>query len=290
VNYKKQYLNLDLNSQHGYQAVLDLIRTADIVLMNFKHEDQEKYNLADSTLHRLNPGLIIGKISGFGDESDRVAYDLILQAETGFMSMNGEPQSPPTKMPVALIDVLAGHHLKEGILVALFERQKTNKGKVVSVSLYDAAVSSLVNQASNYLMRKMVPLRQGSLHPNIAPYGEIFKTKDERYITFAIGSQKHFESLLTCINARELIKDVRFLTNQLRIKNRTSLEQEISIKIENLYMVELLEDLHALHVPCGEIKNLKQVFKTKEAQQLIREEKMFDKITKRVTSIAFKMH
>src|SRR5690606_15808816 len=103
---------------------------------------------------------------------------LILQAESGFMSMNGTPESGPVKMPVALIDVLAAHHLKEGILLALYERENSGKGKAVCVSLYDAALSSLVNQASNYLMAGKVPQRIGSLHPNIAPYGEIFETKD----------------------------------------------------------------------------------------------------------------
>jgi crotonobetainyl-CoA:carnitine CoA-transferase CaiB-like acyl-CoA transferase len=289
VNYKKQYLNLDLKSQQGYQAVLDLIRTADIVLMNFKFGDQQKLQLSDDVLLKLNPKLIIGKISGFGEESDRVAYDLILQAETGYMSMNGEPGGQPVKMPVALIDVLAAHHLKEGLLVALLERMHTNRGRVVSVSLYDAAVSSLVNQASNYLMKRHVPLKMGSLHPNIAPYGEIFTTKDEKLVTFAIGSQTHFELLVKCLGAEHLSKDKRFTNNQLRVENRSDLQNELQQYLAKYYVKDLLEDMHALHIPCAEIKNLKQLFKEPEAQNLVRSEKLHDKITKRVTSIAFKM-
>lgn len=289
VNYKKQYLNLDLKSQQGYQAVLDLIRTADIVLMNFKFGDQQKLQLSDDVLLKLNPKLIIGKISGFGEESDRVAYDLILQAETGYMSMNGEPGGQPVKMPVALIDVLAAHHLKEGLLVALLERMHTNRGRVVSVSLYDAAVSSLVNQASNYLMKRHVPLKMGSLHPNIAPYGEIFTTKDEKLVTFAIGSQTHFELLVKCLGAEHLSKDKQFTNNQLRVENRSDLQNELQQYIAKYYVKDLLEDMHALHIPCAEIKNLKQLFKEPEAQNLVRSEKLHDKITKRVTSIAFKM-
>ncbi len=289
VNYKKQYLNLDLKSQHGYQAVLDLIRTADIVLMNFKFGDQQKLQLSDEILLKMNPKLIIGKISGFGEESDRVAYDLILQAETGYMSMNGEPGGKPVKMPIALIDVLAAHHLKEGLLVALLERMHTNRGRVVSVSLYDAAVSSLVNQASNYLMKRHVPLKMGSLHPNIAPYGEIFTTKDEKLVTFAIGSQTHFELLVKCLGAEHLAKDKRFTNNQLRVENRSDLQNELQHYLAKYYVKDLLEDMHALHIPCAEIKNLKQLFKEQEALNLVRSEKLHDKITKRVTSIAFKM-
>lgn len=289
VNYKKNYLQLDLKSDEGHRQILDLLRTADIVLMNFKHGDQAKMNLEDEQLHKLNPKLIIGKISGFGEDSDRVAYDLILQAETGYMSMNGEPDGNPVKMPVALIDVLAAHHLKEGILVALLERMATNRGRVVTVSLYDAAVSSLVNQASNYLMKRHVPQRMGSLHPNIAPYGEIFKTKDDKLVTFAIGSQTHFELLVKCIGANHLLNDKRFTNNQLRVENRRALQQELQIHLAAYFVTDLLNDMHALHIPCAEIKNLKQLFKEPEAQHLVRAEKMHDKITKRVTSIAFKM-
>lgn len=289
VNYKKKYVQIDLKSEQGLQNVLELIRTADVVLMNFKFGDQAKLKLSDEVLLELNPKLIIGKISGFGDDSDRVAYDLILQAETGFMSMNGEPDGNPVKMPVALIDVLAAHHLKEGILVALLERMSTNRGRVVTVSLYDAAVSSLVNQASNYLMKRHVPLKMGSLHPNIAPYGEIFRTIDDKLVTFAIGSQTHFELLVKCIGAKHLAKDKRFSTNQLRVENRTELQAELQEFIAAFYVKDLLEDMHALHIPCAEIKNLKQLFKEPEAQRLVRAEKLHDKITKRVTSVAFKL-
>lgn len=289
VNYKKNYLSIDLKTKEGHGELLDLIRTADIVLMNFKYGDQEKLKISDEILLQLNPKLIIGKISGFGDDSDRVAYDLILQAETGYMSMNGEPDGLPVKMPVALIDVLAAHHLKEGILVALLERMHTNRGRVVSVSLYDAAVSSLVNQASNYLMKRHIPQKMGSLHPNIAPYGEIFTTKDDKLVTFAIGSQQHYEQLVKCIGAKELINDKRFTNNQLRVENRTELQTELQKFIAQYFVQDLLEDMHALHIPCAEIKNLKQLFKQPEAQNLVRAERLHDKITKRVSSIAFKM-
>ncbi|MDZ7682799.1 MAG: CoA transferase [Fodinibius sp.] len=121
----------------------------------------------------MEPSIIHGQISGFGSESDRLAYDLIMQAETGFMSMNGQPDGPPTKMPLALIDVLAAHQLKEGILCALLKQKDTpNQSFNIEVSLYESAISSLINQATNWLMNKNIPQRIGIKHPNIAPDGE----------------------------------------------------------------------------------------------------------------------
>ena len=198
VNWNKKTLFLDLGDPGDKQQVDRLIRDADIVITNFKKGDDKKFGLAYEDLKRLNPSIIHGHISGFGAESDRLAYDLILQAETGFMSMNGQPESPPTKMPLALIDVLAAHQLKEGILCALL-KQKENPGQPfnIEVSLYESAIASLINQATNWLMNHNIPQRMGSRHPNIAPYGEIFTTSDERSVTLAIGSNRQYRDLCT---------------------------------------------------------------------------------------------
>lgn len=287
VNYRKQYRKLDFKNPGDLDELLELIKGADIFLSNFKKGDAEKFGLTDAFLHSINPGLIIGKISGFGTESDRVAYDLILQAETGFMSMNGTPESGPVKMPVALIDVLAAHQLKEGILTALLQRTKTNTGKTVSVSLYDAAICSLANQASNYLMEHHAPERIGSLHPNIAPYGEIFTTKDGKLITFAVGSNKHFELLCGFLGLSELVSDERFATNVNRVANRTILEKRIQEKILQYHADEIMEYMHEKFVPAGRIKDLEEVFNSPESQKLVRTEQIEDKNTKRVSQIAF---
>ncbi|MNU62950.1 Succinyl-CoA:(R)-benzylsuccinate CoA-transferase subunit BbsF [compost metagenome] len=287
VNYRKSYRKLDFKNPDDLNQLTELITNADIFLSNFKKGDAEKFGLSDHFLHSLNPKLIIGKISGFGNESDRVAYDLILQAETGFMSMNGTPESGPVKMPVALIDVLAAHQLKEGILTALLQRTKTNKGQSVSVSLYDAAICSLANQASNYLMEGHVPQRIGSLHPNIAPYGEIFTTNDGKSITFAIGSNKHFEILCGFLGLSELISDDRFATNVNRVSNRILLQEIIQEVISRFGSDEILEFMHEKFVPAGLIQNLKEVFEKPESRQLIKTENIENKETKRVSQIAF---
>jgi len=288
VNYQKSYQKLNLKENEDYLQLLELVKDADILISNFKFGDEQKLKLTDEILRANNKNLIIGKINGFGSESVRVAYDLILQAESGFMSMNGTPESGPVKMPVAFIDVLAAHQLKEGLLLALIERMQNGVPKTIEVSLYDTAICSLVNQASNYLMAHKIPQRIGSLHPNIAPYGEIFKTKDEQLITFAIGSSIHFEKLCNYLNLKNLILDNRFSTNQNRVINRAELFVILQERIKECMADELLDEMHLQHVPAGKIKNLEAVFAAKSAQELVRTELIDGIPTQRLTSIAFK--
>lgn len=287
VNYKKKYLKIDLKSTDGKHQFTELIKDADILITNFKKGDDAKFGISEKVLQAINPRLIHGKISGFGLDSDRVAYDLILQAETGFMSMNGTDESGPVKMPVALIDVLAAHHLKEGILLALLERYETKKGKTVHVSLYEAAICSLMNQASNYLMENKIPQRIGSLHPNIAPYGEIFETADAKKITFAIGSDGHFVRLCHFLGLEFLPDEERFTNNQNRVKNRTELAKILQSSIVLFSAEDILTWAENHFVPCGLINDLKTVFENPNAQKLVREEKINNLNTKRITSIAF---
>ena len=288
INYLKDYASLNLKDEKDLSVFFEHVSNVDILITNFKHGDAEKFRIEDDKLLELNPRLIIGKINGYGADDDRVAYDLILQAESGFMSMNGTPESGPVKMPVAMIDVMAAHHLKEGILLALYEREKSGKGKSMSVSLYDAAVSSLVNQASNYLMSDHIPQRIGSLHPNIAPYGELFETSDNCIITFAIGSNEHFQKLCKELSAEELMNDDRFSTNQNRVVHRTELKGKLAPLVVNRTADSILSALQGVNVPAGKIQNLKDVFSSDKAKSLVREETMSGIKTKRVTSVVFK--
>ena len=288
VNYGKKYVQLNLKDENDHKQFKELIKVADVLITNFKKGDEDKLKIDDATLRHCNPGLIIGKINGFGKDSDRVAYDLILQAETGFMSINGTPESGPVKMPVALIDVLAAHHLKEGILLAMLKLKTTGKASTVSVSLYDAAVSSLVNQASNYLMNNHIPQRIGSLHPNIAPYGELFQTVEKDTITFAIGSDAHFKKLCSFLRLDDLIEDIRFTSNQSRVENRTELQQLLQEKIGQLSTQYILSEMHLVNVPAGKVKNIAEVFEDNEIQKSILKEEISGFQTQRLSSIAFK--
>lgn len=288
INFRKEYITKDFTLPSDYSWLLEQLPTVDVLIMNFKSSDYLKFNLTKEKLHAINPRLIIGSISGFGDNSDRVAYDLILQAESGIMAMNGAPDGYPTKMPIAFIDVLAAHQLKEALLLALLKREKTNLGSWVSVSLYDAAVSSLVNQASAFLMNGIIPTRMGSLHPNIAPYGEIFRTKDKKLVTFAVGSDRQFQTLCKVLGCELISSNLDYSTNEDRVKNRVKLMEEMAPYIL-MYEAKELSDLALEHIiPLGIIKSLDEVFETLEAKALIREETQGITSTKRVTQLAFK--
>ncbi|NGP88795.1 CoA transferase [Aliifodinibius halophilus] len=288
VNWNKEVRFMDLGDPEDQAVVRQLLSEADVVISNFKKGDGEKFDLTYDDVKAINPTIIYGHISGFGSESDRLAYDLILQAETGFMSMNGQPESPPTKMPLALIDLLAAHQLKEGILCALLkQKDQPNQPFKIEASLYGSAVSSLINQATNWLMNRNIPQRIGSLHPNIAPYGEVFTTDDGASVTFAIGSDRQFQDLCTILDAQILSQQKEFQENTDRVENRELLAEKIQEKVEALECGELLKECRNHHVPAARIKNLKQVFESDKAQSLLLKEKLEGRETVRPRSTVF---
>jgi crotonobetainyl-CoA:carnitine CoA-transferase CaiB-like acyl-CoA transferase len=290
VNWHKQTVFLDFNDAADHKKVVELIKDADVLVSNFKKGDDQKFGLSYREVKEYNPNIIYGHISGFGSESDRVAYDLILQAESGFMSINGHPEGPPTKMPLALIDLLAAHQLKEGILCAMLaQRTGNNRSYLIEVSLYESAVASLINQATNWLMNENVPQRIGSLHPNIAPYGEVFEMKDGRSVTLAIGNNRQFQKLCSVLNAGELSEDPRFSSNSKRVKHREELYETLKDVINTFHTDSFLERMHKCRIPAGEIKNIRQVFESAEAEKLLLEEEIENRKTIRPKTAVFKI-
>lgn len=289
VNYGKQVLLLDLKNSEDKQLVLDEIKSADLLITNFKKGDDVKFGFDYELIKSINPELIYASINGYGEESKKVAFDVVLQAETGLMSMNGNREEEPTKMPVAFIDLFAAHQLKEGVLVALLNRYKTGKGSHVSVSLYDAAIASLANQATNYLMNNHIPKPIGSLHPNIAPYGEIVNSVDGVNMVLAIGSQAQFLGLLKVLGLESLMEDARFLTNANRVKYRTELHELLKAEVIKKKGIELYDELISKKVPVGIIKNLEQVFEAPEAKDLLLNQEIEGMQTTRVATAIFKI-
>lgn len=289
VNWNKKTLFLDLINKQDQNKLHELIKDADIVISNYKKGDDLKLKVDYKTLRKINPFIIYGSINGFGSSNNRVAFDVVLQAESGFMSMNGTPKSGPIKLPVAIIDVIAAHQLKEGILLALLKRSNEKKSYLVEVSLYDAAISALKNQACNWLMNNEIPEAIGSLHPNIAPYGEIFSTKDNKLIVLAIGSDSQFNNLIEIIGANELLKIKLYTTNPLRVKNRTQLFSDLAPYFKKINRSKLMKLFISNNVPAGAIKNLKEVFEDKAAKNLINEEVIEGFLTKRVKTAIFKI-
>lgn len=289
VNYNKSYLDKDLKNIKDKESVLELISNSDIVIANFKKKSAFKLGMDYESLSKENPGLIYASIEGFTSNPSKVAFDMVLQAETGFMGMNGYPDQMPAKLPVALIDILAAHQLKEGILIALLKKRESGKGSYVSVSLEEAALSSLANQASNYLMEGHVPQRMGSLHPNIAPYGEVFYSKDEKLIVLAIGTDYQFNSLCEFIGAPELNSDPRFASNADRVVNRSELKELLTPYIQSILLEEFISVCTTKNIPVGEVKSMDQVMENPVAKEMILYETINGKETKRLRTVAFKI-
>lgn len=269
VNWGKKSVAVDLSTAAGQSVVQKLASQSDVVIASYKPGDAEKLGVSYEQLKKINRKLIYGQITGYGLDNDRVGYDAVIQAESGFMDLNGDKNNPPTKMPVALIDVLAGHQLKEGLLLALLKRERTGEGSFVEVSLIQSAVSSLTNQATNWLVAGKLPSRQGSAHPNIAPYGESFLTKDGKRILLAVGSDRQFFDLLHVLNIDPVMFEQKFSTNHRRVENREELSKVLEEKISQLQASELLLKINQYKIPAGIIQNVREVFEMKESQELL---------------------
>lgn len=269
VNFGKQSVLLNLKETTDRQKVYELIKSADIVLVNYKAGVAERLGMDYKSIAQLNPRIIYGEITGFGPTDKRLAFDVVLQAETGFLYLTGHPDQPPVKMPVALIDLLAAHHLKEGVLVALLERAKTNKGAFVTVSLYDAAIASLANQATNWLVAGFAPQPMGTQHPNIAPYGDLLSTADGKHLVLAVGVEKHFQMLCNLLGLEAMASDERFSTNAARVANRAALIDALQVEVKKHKREDLLTQLHAAKIPAGAVRDLPDVFAQPLAKNML---------------------
>ncbi len=287
INYGKKYLYLDLTDDSDLEILKKEITQADIVTTNFKLGDAEKFGLTYQNLKSWNEKIIHCQLFGFWSDKSRPAFDAVLQAETGFMYMNGQPGSPPTKMPVALIDVLAAHQMKESILIALLKLARTGAGSYVEVSLEGSAIASLVNQATNWLMANHIPQRTGSIHPNIAPYGETFRCKDGKWLVLAVGNDRQFNSLMRTLGLENQAKEPAFTDNQSRVKNRTELAKVLETTFARLNRDSIVSKLLENKVPVGAVKNMKEVFETSVATSMLRHEEIQGSKTIRPSSIAF---
>ena len=291
VNWNKKSLFKNLKDPSEKAEVLELIKDADIVISNFRPASARKMGFTYDQLKAINPTLIMGVITAYGDQDDRPGFDALMQAESGWMHMNGAAGGPPIKLPVALMDILSAHQLKEGLLLALLHRYKTGDGSRVSVSLYDSALSALANQASNYLNLQHNPQRKGSLHPNIAPYGEIIMSQEGIPLLLAIGNQKQFEGLCEILNCEVLLQDPRYADNKSRVSHRHTLIKSLQEKAALRSADDILAAAQLKSVPLGPINDLKTVFSSEHAQRLILAQTEPDgSLSRRVKTVVFDMH
>ncbi len=257
VNWGKSIDMVDLKSVEGLKTVSSLIQKSDIILVSFKPGDAEKLGLEYEAVTKIRPDIIYASITGYGDDDPRTAYDALLQAESGFMHLNRKPGASPLKMPVALIDILAAHQLKQLVLVAWIQKLKTGEGSHVEVSLFESAVSSLANQAGAWLYANTEPEPMGSEHPHIYPYGSAFKTGDGRSIVLAVGNDRQFQALCEILNINNISEQDDFSTNPARSANRNALREVLESAFMNIEDSEsLLGDLHAKMVPAAIIRKV----------------------------------
>jgi crotonobetainyl-CoA:carnitine CoA-transferase CaiB-like acyl-CoA transferase len=263
VNYGKEFKLLNLTEAVAQHQVHELISQADVVISNFNEAAGKKMAMDAVTLRSLNPQLIFAHLSAFGPGNDRPAYDIVLQAETGFLSMSGTKAGELCRMPVALIDLLAAHQLKEGILVALIRKMKTGKGSIVRVNLYASALASLANQATNYLIAGAVAKPLGTEHPNIAPYGDIFTLADGERIVLAVGTDRQFAYLCDILT---IFLPPHLTTNEGRVANRNDVVSLLTAPLSHCSLEELLLLCKSKRIPIGHVKNMRQVFAESLAQ------------------------
>jgi crotonobetainyl-CoA:carnitine CoA-transferase CaiB-like acyl-CoA transferase len=269
VNWGKRSVGIDLRQQAGQAVIHDLARKADIVLASYKPGDAQKLHVDAETLMNLNPRLIYADLTAYGPDDPRTGFDAIIQAESGFTALNGLPESGPVKMPVALMDILAAHQLKEGILLALLARAHTGRGRHVSTNLLATGLASLANQAANWLVAGKVPQRIGSEHPNIVPYGTIYPTADGLEIVLAVGNDAQFARLCACLHLDALAQDPAYAHNAARVHNRTTLNAQLSAAIRLQPRDSLLAALHAAQVPAGALHDMREATAQPQAQDLL---------------------
>jgi formyl-CoA transferase/CoA:oxalate CoA-transferase len=253
ANRNKRSIVLDLKQPSDVDILGQLVGAADVVVHNYTERVSARLGVGGRWFTERNPRCIVCRVSGFGDVSDEPAYDLVLQAASGLMSITGEPDGPPTKVGVAVTDVAAGLFAAVGILAELFARQG-DRGGEVEVSILDSALALLVNQAASWLASGEEPQRWGNDHPNIFPYG-IYPTRDGDLV-LAVGSDRQFTALAEVLGTPELATDPRFATNPDRVSNRSALRGLLEAQLATRGAEDWHQLLQLAGVPSGGVRTV----------------------------------
>lgn len=262
VNRNKKSITVDLKSKQGVALLRRLAGCADVLIENFRPGTMERLGLGEKDLRAANPRLIYASLSGFGADgpmSDAPGYDLIVQAWGGLMSITGQPDGEPTKVGVAIIDLVAGLMLGKSIAAALFAREKTGVGQKIDTSLLEAEVACLINVGSNYLVEGSIPRRWGNAHPSIVPY-QSFKTADG-YLVIGVASEGIWRRFCAAIGRAEWADNPRFAKNANRVENRGALVAAIAEIFQGRETDAWLKRLNEAGVPCAPVQTVDQVFK-----------------------------
>jgi crotonobetainyl-CoA:carnitine CoA-transferase CaiB-like acyl-CoA transferase len=260
VNRNKKSVAIDLKSPDGKAFLEDLIRTADVLVENFRPGTLERLGFGPDQARSMNERLIYCSISGYGatgPRSDLPGYDMVIQGESGLMDVTGFPETGPTKVGVAITDCLAALYAVQGILLAHITRMRTGKGEFLDIALLDSAVSILGLPAGIFAATGKSPGRLGNEHPSLAPY-EPFPAADG-YVIVAVANPRLWSRFCSAVGAEGLEHDPRFETNSDRLKNRSILNEHIRELFKDRTVSALIESLGAAGVPCGRVRTIDEV-------------------------------
>ncbi|MGZ5935494.1 MAG: CaiB/BaiF CoA transferase family protein [Rhizomicrobium sp.] len=260
VNRGKESIALDLKADGDRKIFEALLERADVLIENYRGGTMEKLGYGYDTLKDKYPRLVYCGVSGFGHTGPyarRPAYDMVVQAMGGVMSLTGHPDSPPTRVGTSTGDLSAGLFATIGMIAALYDRKTTGRGQKVDISMLDSQVALLENAISRYVATGEVPGRLGSRHPSIAPFAA-FATKDG-HIAIAAGNDDLFARVARVIGREDLIADQRFTNNPKRVVNYEPLHEEMEIALSGKPSKEWLALLDAAGVPSGPLNNVAQV-------------------------------
>lgn len=259
VNRNKKSLAADLRDRSDRDVVLALIADADVVVENFLPGSLDRLGIAAPDLLERHPDLIWCTISGFGPGSERPGYDFVVQAECGWMSINGEPEGAPMKAGVALADVNAGKDAVIAILAAVTERsagQLPASRRLINISLAASARAALVNVAQNVLVSGREAGRWGNAHPNLVPY-QLFAASD-RAVVIAVGTDAQWRSCATALGLASLAADPGLARNSQRVERRESVVSAFATRVREMRAEDVVAALDAVHVPCGLVRTVSE--------------------------------
>jgi crotonobetainyl-CoA:carnitine CoA-transferase CaiB-like acyl-CoA transferase len=271
VNRGKRSITLSLDKPEAQRIVRELALQADIVLENYKAGTLARYGLDAASLRALNPRLIYCSVTGFGQTGprrDQPAYDFLIQAMGGLMSVTGEkdgrPGGGPQKVGVPIVDLMTGMYTAVAVLAALARRSETGHGETIDIGMLDVQVATLANQAMNYLVSGKVPQRNGNAHPNIQPQ-DVYACADGDVI-LVVGNDGQFGKLCEVLGLSVLATDERFATNAQRVRNIGELSALLRERFGQWQRASLITALDAAGVPCGAINNVAEVFEDPQVQ------------------------
>jgi len=264
VNRGKRSVAVDLATPEGQAVVRALAARCDIVLENFKAGALDRYGLAYPDLKAVKPDLIYCSITGFGQSGprrDAAAYDFMIQAMGGLMSVTGErddlPGGGPQKVGIPIVDIMTGMYAAVGVLAALARRERTGEGEYIDLAMLDVQAAILANQAMNFLLSGRPPRRNGNRHPNIQPQ-DVFRCADG-HLALAVGNDAQFRRFCVVMGEPDLADDPRFATNRARVDNLPVLHPLIAERLEREPLARWLEALEREGIPCGPINTVPMV-------------------------------